>query len=214
MVFNTSRGGGCWIFVKLLWNICWIFVVYHSHAKSHLFSRWTVSLTNLLVNATSCLCWMAGYPLVPIIKFKNYFFNHLFRHWPGIHPGYIRLCFWKWVASPCYHSYVLTMWALAGCRSFVVSRFRYGVGGLLLHDQIVPFQPLSLKLIPNISFEYFRSPRILFKNCTGITSLFVHIPAMPLVYQWYIPISNSAKTSSVIWKPVITAFLHFFDLFL
>ena len=30
---------------------------------------------------------------------------------------------------------------------------------------IVPFQPLFLKLIPNISVEYFRSPRILFKNC-------------------------------------------------
>ena len=35
-----------------------------------------------------------------------------------------------------------------------------------LHDQIVPSQPLFLKLILITSFEYFRSPRILFKNCT------------------------------------------------
>ena len=34
-----------------------------------------------------------------------------------------------------------------------------------LHDQIVRFQPLFLKLILYISVEYFRSPRILFKNC-------------------------------------------------
>ena len=32
------------------------------------------------------------------------------------------------------------------------------------HDQIVPFQPLFLKLILITSFEYFRSHRILFKN--------------------------------------------------
>ena len=35
-----------------------------------------------------------------------------------------------------------------------------------LHDRIVRFQPLFLKSILNISVEYFRSPRILFKNCT------------------------------------------------
>ena len=34
----------------------------------------------------------------------------------------------------------------------------------LFHDQIVPFLPLFLKLISNISVEYFRSPRSLFKN--------------------------------------------------
>ena len=34
-----------------------------------------------------------------------------------------------------------------------------------LHDQIVRFQPLFLKLILYISVEYFRTPRILFKNC-------------------------------------------------
>ena len=33
-----------------------------------------------------------------------------------------------------------------------------------LHDQIVLFQPLFLKLILNISFEYFRPNRALFKN--------------------------------------------------
>ena len=34
------------------------------------------------------------------------------------------------------------------------------------HDQIVPLQPLFVKLILITSFEYFRSPRILFKSCT------------------------------------------------
>ena len=34
----------------------------------------------------------------------------------------------------------------------------------IFHDQIVPFQPLFLKLILITSFEYFRSPCILFKN--------------------------------------------------
>ena len=40
----------------------------------------------------------------------------------------------------------------------------YDMNMIQLCDQIVPFQPLFLKLILYISVEYFRSPRILFKN--------------------------------------------------
>ena len=52
-----------------------------------------------------------------------------------------------------------TEWSIAAGVIIVWSQF-------VFHDRIVRFQPLFLKLILNISVEYFRSPRILFKNCT------------------------------------------------
>ena len=48
--------------------------------------------------------------------------------------------------------------------SFIPASGRFLKRHQYLHDQIVLFQPLFLKLILNISFEYFRPNRALFKN--------------------------------------------------
>ena len=50
------------------------------------------------------------------------------------------------------------------------------------HDHIVRFQPLFLKLILYISVKYFRSPRILFKNC--LFKCFFQIALTDAKFHW------------------------------